>query len=550
MRNCTPRRWLFLVSCVVGIASSVCVAQATYSITGKVVNAASGSPLPRASVSLEEAKDGSLFASVTTDENGNFQFLRLPADKYVLRGSHRGYITTAYDAHDNFTTALVTGEGMNCCANLQLRLLPGGVIAGTVAEDSGDPVENGVVVLYRENNRTGSERVQRVRTTNVDESGAYEFAGLEPGNYFVSASAQPWYANRARMMRMNRNANGSENDTPRSPLDVVYATDFYPDTTDEKEAAPVPIKGGEHLIINFSLHPVPALHLTIQMPPTTESGRNSFFVPVIEQQVFGTTERVFGSAMMGRQGGVLEVSVPPGQYELRTPERDGGPGKSISFDASTDQAVDLNAGSTLADVSGKLAFASGGALPDNLFVSFTTLEGQNNNGGARLEKDGSFTIHGVTPGVYRLNVVGGGKRFHISRMVASGAQIGHRQITIGSGPVTLAANIYADLGLSVSGFARNDGVIAPGAMVVLVPADPVRDRDYFRRTQSDSDGSFVLKNVEPGRYTVIAIQDGWSLDWARPEVVQHYAQLGQPVVASENSPQIIQLKEAVDVQAK
>ena len=245
----------------------------------------------------------------------------------------------------------------------------------------------------------------------------------------------------------------------------------------------------------------------------------------------------------------MEISVPPGQYEVRIPERDGNPGKVITVDASTDQAIDLATGSALADVSGKLAPSSGDTFPDNLFVSLMTLEGSG-SGGTRLENDGSFTIHGVAPGVYRLNIVGGGKRFHVSKMMASGAQIGHRQITIGSGSVTLAATIYEDLGLSVSGFAKQNGVVTPGAMIVLMPADPVRDRDYFRRAQSDSDGNFVLKNVEPGKYTAVAIQDGWSLDWAQPDVIRHYAQRGQQLNITEQSPQTTQLSEALEVQPK
>ena len=32
----------------------------------------------------------------------------------------------------------------------------------------------------------------------------------------------------------------------------------------------------------------------------------------------------------------------------------------------------------------------------------------------------------------------------------------------------------------------------------------------IRRDQSDSDGSFALRDVVPGQYTVVAIQDGWT----------------------------------------
>jgi len=35
-----------------------------------------------------------------------------------------------------------------------------------------------------------------------------------------------------------------------------------------------------------------------------------------------------------------------------------------------------------------------------------------------------------------------------------------------------------------------------------------------RRDQSDSDGIFTLHSVVAGQYTVVAISDGWDLEWA------------------------------------
>jgi len=67
-------------------------------------------------------------------------------------------------------------------------------------------------------------------------------------------------------------------------------------------------------------------------------------------------------------------------------------------------------------------------------------------------------------------------------------------------------------------------------MIVLVPKDPENNRDRFRRDQSDFDGTFTLRSVIPGEYTILAIEDGWDLDWAKPAVIEHYAAHGQPIV--------------------
>jgi hypothetical protein len=72
---------------------------------------------------------------------------------------------------------------------------------------------------------------------------------------------------------------------------------------------------------------------------------------------------------------------------------------------------------------------------------------------------------------------------------------------------------------------KSDTPVA-GAMIVLVPEDAVHHAQSFRCSQSDSDGTFTLAPVVPGKYTILAIQDGWELEWANPEVLKPYLAQG------------------------
>jgi hypothetical protein len=81
-------------------------------------------------------------------------------------------------------------------------------------------------------------------------------------------------------------------------------------------------------------------------------------------------------------------------------------------------------------------------------------------------------------------------------------------------------------------------------MIVLVPPDLERNSSLVRRDQSDSDGTFSLSNVLPGKYTVVAIENGWSLQWLKREVMQPFLKGGQPVEVSVGG----RLKISVDVQ--
>ena len=522
-----------------------------YRISGTVRNASTGQPLDRASVSIVLSKDYSPVQIMQTGPDGHFEFDHLPAAKYALTGSRRGFITASYDAHDDYSTAIVTGDGL-VSENLTLQLVPDAVISGVVTEDSGDPVENARVSLYRQTYDSGLEKVRVVSSTNVDDTGAYEFAGLAPGDYFLSAGGRPWYAdNNTGVARSSPELQQSENrSTPRSPLDLVYATTFYADVTSTEDATPIPLKGGDRMQINFTLHPVAALHLIVRTPAPEDPNRGVMAsAPVLAQQIFGSTEYTETNSRYITPG-QTEISVAPGEYQIHL---SGGPNtpseRLTTVNVTSDEAVDAGTGVATADISGKLALLSGEAFPQNTVVSLTSTDGQNMNG-SEVKKDGSFELANVPPGRYRLNAWTSGKHLFVAKLAATGAEIEQQWIKTGSNAVIVAATVYTDPNLEVTGFAKKDGKPAPGVMIVLVPQDPSNNRDLFRRDQSDSDGSFGLRDVAPGKYTVVAIEDGWKLDWADPTVIGHYLPRGQPVTVTERNTKTTELKEPVEVQSK
>jgi len=56
--------------------------------------------------------------------------------------------------------------------------------------------------------------------------------------------------------------------------------------------------------------------------------------------------------------------------------------------------------------------------------------------------------------------------------------------------------------------------------------------------------------VNPGSYTVIAIEDGWDLDWSKPVVLAHYGRSGQPLVVRPNAKGTLNLSAPVAVVRK
>jgi hypothetical protein len=87
-------------------------------------------------------------------------------------------------------------------------------------------------------------------------------------------------------------------------------------------------------------------------------------------------------------------------------------------------------------------------------------------------------------------------------------------------------------------------------MVVLVPQNPEVDRDLFRRDQSDLDGTFLLRGVVPGSYTLLAIENGWDLDWSKPGVIAVYLKRGRKIEIGRQGSRPMNVGEPIEVQSK
>jgi hypothetical protein len=83
----------------------------------------------------------------------------------------------------------------------------------------------------------------------------------------------------------------------------------------------------------------------------------------------------------------------------------------------------------------------------------------------------------------------------------------------GGKPVQLEILLSRTLS-KINGIARKDGQPFAGAMILLVPENPEVNLSLFRRDQSDSDGTYTLRDVLPGRYRMLAIENGWDMEWA------------------------------------
>ena len=505
-------------------------AAGSYIVSGVVLSATTGAPLDRAEVTLSTAgEEETQVAETVTGEGGAFRFEHLDAGKYALGASRRGYVTSRYQEHaGGYSTAIVTGPDL-VSENLRFTLYPTAAIGGSITDDNGDPVGNARVTLYRQQQEAGKAKVVEANADVTDDDGTYEFDRLHAGTYYVGVSATPWYAFHSPQRTAPDGT--ALPDQARSPLDVAYPMTFYANATDSGSATPIQINAGDHPEVDVSLHAVAAVHVLIRAAkPDPHRG---FSMPQLELPVFGGQES-FGSEQFQAPGQVFIHSsgdamivdiggIAPGRYTLRD-FAENGTSRPVPVDLTSDQSVDLTTPGSSADVSGKLEMASGTPLPHVTMLQLRPAGGGGTTSVA-ASADGSFDVRAVAPGEYTVQVMTSGGPLDIVQMAASGAAVHGQRIVVGSDPVLLAAEVSRG-SASVSGFARRDGKGLGGALVLLVPEQPRDHDDLFRLDQSDSDGSFTLSRVVPGNYTLVAIENGWSLEWSRPEAIVRYLPRG------------------------
>jgi len=371
-------------------------------------------------------------------------------------------------------------------------------------------------------------------------------------------------------------------------FDVVYPISFFPGATTLAEAGRLVLAPGATESADFQLRAVPSVHLRVRVPvgpPTTvtvaaeevDSERNAKETSSNTGEIELSPE-VALSLKIGEgytdeleptrkeiAPGLIELSgIPPGEINLTTGSTRGSLLDADSFshaaraktlNVSGNTEVDFSSQGDSANVSGvvlssqfhpapakteqssadqpstprTLIIQAMEAASSNVTLTFRSLKtGESYN--ATISSEGKFSFVGssLPTGPYEVEFPAQ-SGLQVSSLEATGATVSGRTIEIPSGqPINLVVHA-AVATCSLSGFALKNGKPVAGAMVLLVPQDPGHDMSLYHRDQSDSDGSFSMPTLFPGRYTLLAIENGWDLEWADPAVLFRYLPSGQPV---------------------
>ena len=475
------------------------------------MDAASGRPLGVTEVTIGLIVGKNLHAAYATGADGKFSFEGLPAGRYQLSVKRRGYAPQSYKGHDEYWSAIVVGPGLKS-EDLRFAMSAGASIAGRVFDERGDPVRDGTVLLLREVTNGGRRWLTRIDSEGFDDLGAYRFGHLEPGVYVLAVIAQrPWYAALYGVHPTAAEVRPGDMDT-----NVVYPVTFYPGAMDAEAAGRITLTAGESATADVSLAPVAARDVSIKTESDDPTARPRMIFAAL--YIADGVVETLPTTTLGFGRGSIEIGgVPPGRVDLTWTT---GTGKNAQEHFKSLNSSEGDAGSSIVmtTIRGVVEGVSGAKVTgttvelrvDEGRKTYSTVVGP--NGEFEFHEElvrGLYTIEMPQLADMPLGVRGKGMSFFDESMeIQPGRDV--------------EMKIVAGRAGRVRGRVVKSGAGAEGAFVALVPEKFEDSNNLLRVGETDSAGGFELEKIVPGRYRLIAVEDGWNADWRSVEFLRRF----------------------------
>jgi carboxypeptidase family protein len=487
-----------------GLSAATSAPGDKYSLSGTVVDSVSGEPIRRALVQIFIGDP----TAVLTDSNGAFQFDDLPAGQTSIAARKPGFFTEQELGAGRVEQANVT-IGPNG-APVTVKLIPGGVIFGHIANADGEAIEDIPVGLHYLHLIDGRKRWDLGRETRTDEQGGFRIANLPPGSYYLTAGPH----------RQDFIFGGGRRSTPARGYPQV----FYPAGTDLASASSLVVAPGQRVQADLllKLENFYEVSGTVSGYPP-DSGVNIIFVNQSGDHLSFPTPFDPGT-------GEFHTRIPAGTYTLRAFVQDASAslplvahsdvtGIHLTFHAPITIPV-ITQGATPKRTT-TFRFGRADVQPVNVRLISTGASLQPAEYNAMLLGDDehrSFAVRNVEPGTYTVEVT------PISRAYVQSVRCGDVDLLQEDLHVSSAAmqpievvlrDDVATLNGTVAG-AEGKGTLG----IVLVPEHG--SARHLQTTSAGPNGQFQIGGLAPGDYSVMAFDRLDAIEFRNPEVLSSY----------------------------
>lgn len=530
-------------------------------LEGVVVSSVGGAPLRKATVQLSSSDEAQKSEGETavTDSQGHFSFTGLPARNYVLSVSHPGYVTPSLHGQNAILTYVLTaGQQIK---DIVVRLMPAGVLRGRVTDADGDPIDQIDVAAIPVGKKSPAGE------SNTNDLGEFRIYNLPPGRYYVQANPR---AEAEMLGAISR---------PSKAQTSVYVTTFYPATTNRTTATALDVHAGDEVSVNIALqqanlYPVSGILLNGKGAPlalgvvtAVNEGSDAGGIPVTDGKfemrlpaghytligmgIPRSEEGSFGFGMMAGQGpspaqARKTIDVPEGglrNIELRIPA-DKGPMVQVSGHVRVEDGSALPKGSMVVQFQRRPSTSSDQEDEDDTMMEPRAV------GGGFVKPDGTFEMKNVPPNTYQVMVFCNDvstRDWYTRAVNVNGHDVLNSGLTVSDSDLQLDV-VLSPRGGSAEGTVKDKDDHALGDVrVVLVPDESKASRrDLYQMAETDQNGKFAIRGLEPGAYTAYAFDndDDYGV-WFKPETLKPYKDYGVPVSVSAGEKSHLDLHLAV-----
>jgi hypothetical protein len=483
-------------------------------ITGQVVNE-SGQSLPNALVTIR-GYGGNEGQTLTTDAEGKFQATDLAPIAYLISVSAPAYVSKPRDPDVNPIGYYRVGD------SVQLEMMKGGVITGSVTRANGEPVVSINVNVYMLRDYKGQPpRYSRpTRSQLTDDRGIYRIYGLPPGTYIVAAGAGDV---------SSYNVNPFATDAPT----------FAPSSTRDG-AAEITVNAGDEVSSVDIRYRGESGH-TVSGTASSTAGAQRGFQIVLSSVVNGLEQVGYDTYQSPVSRGFMISGVADGEYQM-TAQTYSPEGSSISepvhikVSGADITGIDLTV-TPLASINGsvvleesKVTECQGKHRPVLGEIVVGAYHNEKNTakdhpqfvwglgGPVTPEPQGTFRLSNLAAGQYRFVTRPLAKYWYLKSITWPAASkpaqanqpldAARNWTSVKMGDNLSGLTITFALGAaSLQGRIENpSGKMLPRTFVYLAPAEPEKREDILRyfAALAESDGTFAVSNVPPGRYWVLA----------------------------------------------
>jgi protocatechuate 3,4-dioxygenase beta subunit len=211
-------------------------------------------------------------ATVTTDDQGKFEFKDVEPGSYRLTAARNGFARQEYGQRslNRPGTVLNIREGQQL-TDVAFKLTPAGTISGRVADNNGEPLTGVTVSVLRSTfDASGKRTMQPVSSARTNDLGEYRLYWINPGRYFVNANparsameiissqasqaaGQAQSPQEAQMVTQAASLFGP-GANPNEVADTNFGLTYYPGTTDATRAVAIDLQPGNEIrAIDFTL---------------------------------------------------------------------------------------------------------------------------------------------------------------------------------------------------------------------------------------------------------------------------------------------------------